>query len=44
MNLDIILGALLQGITVAVLVFWLVFIVGLAVIFALWYLERGGRR
>lgn len=42
--IEMILGALLQGITVALLVFGLVFLVGLAVIFALWYLERGGRR
>lgn len=44
MSFDIILGALLQGMTVAVLVFGIVFLVGIAVIFALWYLERGGRR
>lgn len=42
--IEMILGALLQGITVALLVFGLVFLVGFAVIFALWYLERGGRR
>lgn len=42
--LELILGALLQGVTVFILVAGLVFLIGLAVIFALWYMERGGRR
>lgn len=42
--MDFLIDALLQGITVAILVFGVTFVVGLAVIFVLWYLENRGRQ